>query len=98
MFIISLTPSGDTDARAAVYPAHLAWATRGFEDGILLAGARLVPPTGGLMLARHDRGAVERLVADEPLAACGLADIVITEATVMTTASGLEGLRIGQDE
>jgi uncharacterized protein YciI len=96
MFVLSLTPKGTPEQLEPVREAHHAWAAKGFEDGVLLAGGRLVPPTGGFLMARNDRNAVDAFIAAEPFSQRGLADIVVTEVNVMTTAPGLEGLRVGQ--
>jgi len=97
MFVLSLTPNGTPEQLDPLRKAHYAWAAQGFTDGILLAGGRLVPPTGGMMFAKSDRGAVETLVAAEPFSQKGLAEIVVTEVQVMTVAPGLEALRTGQE-
>jgi len=97
MFLLSLTPKGTPDQLDPHRDAHLAWAAQGFKDEILLAGGRLVPPTGGLMFAKNDRDAVDAFVAAEPFCQQGLAEIVVTELMVMTVAPGLEALRTGQE-
>jgi len=97
MFVILLTPNGSPEELQPVRDAHYAWAAKGFEDGILLAGGRLVPAAGGLLLARNDRAAVEELIANEPFAQRGLSVIKLTEVNVMTTAPRLEGLKEGQE-
>ena len=97
MFVLSLTTTGTPEQLDPMREAHSAWAARGFEDGILMAGGRLVPPTGGFLMARNDRTAVDAFVAAEPFSQSGFADIAVTEVKVMTTAPGLEGLRAGQD-
>jgi uncharacterized protein YciI len=96
MFVLSLTPKGTPEQLDLHRPAHLAWAKRGFDDGILLAGGRLVPPTGGMLFAKNDRTTVEAFVAAEPFSQNNLVDILVTEVQVLTVAPGLEGLRSGQ--
>ena len=96
MFVLSLTPTGSPEAMDRLRPEHLAWVAKGYADGLLLASGRLVPPTGGLMLARQDREAVDAFVDVEPFARAGLAGITVTEVRVMSTAPGLEALKDGQ--
>jgi uncharacterized protein YciI len=96
MFVLSLSPKGTPEQLDPFRESHYAWAAKGFEDGILLAGGRLVPPTGGIMFAKNDRDAVEAFVAAEPFLQEGLADIAVTELQVITVAPGLEALRAGQ--
>jgi uncharacterized protein YciI len=98
MFLLSLTPKALPEQLEPVRAAHHAWAAKGFEDGVLLAGGRLVPPTGGMLFAKNDRAAVEAFVAAEPFMQKGLAEIVVTELHVMTVAPGLEALKSGQED
>lgn len=96
MFILSLCPTGTPEQLEPIREAHYAWAAKGFDEGILLAGGRLVPPTGGMLLARNDRDAVDAFIAAEPFKQQGLATVVVTELHVMTVAPGLEPLKAGQ--
>lgn len=98
MFIISLSPKGTPEQLEPFRALHYAWAAKGFEDGLLLAGGVRVPPTGGMMFARNDREAVEAFVAAEPFQQQGLAEIEVSELRVMSVASGLEALRTGQQD
>jgi uncharacterized protein YciI len=95
MFLICFKPIVAPEQLKAIYPAHLAWAARGFEAGVFLAGGRRIPPTGGMIFARHDQEAVERLIAEEPFCREHLAEIELQELDIMTTASGLERLKDG---
>ncbi len=97
MLIISLTPKGTPEQLEPIRAAHYAWAAKGFEDGLLLAGGRRVPPTGGMLFAKNDRAAVDAFVAAEPFTRQGLAEIVVAEVNVMTVAPGLDALKDGQD-
>jgi len=96
LFIISLSPKGTSDQLDPLRDAHYAWAAKGFRDGLLLAGGRLVPPTGGMIFAHDDRAAVDAFVAAEPFRQHGLAEITVSELRVMTVAPRLEALRAGQ--
>ena len=96
MFVLSLSPKGTPEQLEPLREAHYAWAGKGFEKGILLAGGRLVPPTGGMLFAKNDREAVDAFVAEEPFRQNGFAEIVVSELHVMTVAPGLEALKTGQ--
>lgn len=96
MFIVSISPRGTPEQLDSVREAHYAWATKGFVDGLLLAGGRLVPPTGGMLFTINDRAAVDAFVAEEPFQQMGLADIIISEIHIVSVASGLEKLKSGQ--
>lgn len=98
MFVLSLSPKGTPEQLEPFREAHYAWAGKGFEDGILLAGGHLVPPTGGMLFARNDREAVDAFVAAEPFQREGLAEVVVSELHVMTVAPGLEALKDGQQD
>ena len=50
----------------------------------------------GFLLARHGRAAVEALIAAEPYAQHGLAEIELTEVDLVSTARGLEQLETEQ--
>jgi len=97
MFILSLNPQATPEQLEPLRASHYAWAAKGFEDGLLLAGGVLVPPSGGMMFVRNDRSAVDAFVADEPFQKAGLAKITVSEMRVMSVAPGLEALRTGQD-
>lgn len=73
--------------------AHRAWLKAGAEQGILAAAGRKVPRTGGLLLARGSREAVEAWVKGDPFAVHDLADYDFTEVDFTLTADGLEGLK-----
>lgn len=96
MFLISFKPIAPPKQLDLIRPDHMAWAVGGFEAGIFIAGGRLVPPTGGVILAVHDRKAVSDLIDREPFSRQGLAEIELQEIEVMSTAPGLERLKHGQ--
>jgi len=96
MFVVVLSTKGLPEELEPYREAHYAWGRKGFEDGVVLAGGLLVPPTGGFLLARHDRAAVEALIAAEPYARHGLAEIELAEIDLVSTATGLEQLKAGQ--
>lgn len=93
MFILSLTyiaPLEDADKHM---DAHMAWVKSGYDRGLFLASGRKVPRTGGVILARGDRGILETMCANDPFTLHGIAEYEITEAALTTTAPGSESLR-----
>ena len=92
MFILSLTyvaPLAEVDRHV---PSHMEWVARGYDDGIFLASGRKEPRSGGVILARGERAALEALVATDPFVSAGVARYEITEVVLSRTAPGLEGL------
>lgn len=63
-----------------------------YDDGLFLASGRKEPRTGGVVLARGDRDAVERAIDSDPFKIHGLAEYAITEFTPTMTAPGLKEL------
>ena len=93
MFILSLTyiaPLEDADKHMQ---AHMAWVKAGYDQGIFLASGRKVPRSGGVILARGERAALETMCAADPFTVHGIAEYEITEAAFTTTAPGFENLK-----
>ena len=93
MFILSLTyiaPLEDADKHME---AHMAWVKAGYEQGLFLASGRKVPRTGGVVLARGERAALERMCSDDPFTVHGIAEYEITEVAFTTVAPGFESLK-----
>jgi uncharacterized protein YciI len=93
MFILSLTyvvPLIEVDRHIA---PHMEWVNAGYDSGAFLASGRKEPRTGGAILARGERAALEALVATDPFVLAGVAKYDITELVLGRTAPGLEQLR-----
>jgi len=93
MFILSLTyvkPSEDADR---LMQPHMDWVNAGYESGLFLASGRKNPRTGGVILAKGDRAAIETYVARDPFVIEGIAICDVTEVVVSRAAAGLEGLK-----
>ena len=93
MYVVSLSytaPLSDVDA---LLPAHVAWLNQAYADGLFLASGRKVPRSGGVILARGERAALEARLADDPFAKAGVARYDIIEFVPSMTAAGLEGLK-----
>ncbi|THV21521.1 YciI family protein [Peteryoungia ipomoeae] len=93
MFILSLTyvkPSEDADR---LMQPHMDWVNAGYESGLFLASGRKNPRTGGVILAKGDRAAIETYAASDPFVIEGIAICDVTEVVVSRAAAGLEGLK-----
>ena len=92
MLILSLTYIAPLDQVDRHIEAHMEWVKAGYDSGMFLASGRKDPRTGGVILARGERNAVEAYVATDPFAVAGVATYDVTEVALSRTAPGLEGL------
>ncbi|KUM03419.1 hypothetical protein KIF53_02780 [Chromobacterium subtsugae] len=93
MYVVSLSYTASLSDIDALLPAHVAWLNQAYADGLFLASGRKVPRSGGVILARGERAALEARLADDPFAKAGVARYDITEFVPSMTAAGLEGLK-----
>lgn len=93
MFILSLTYTVPLDEVDKHITPHMDWVARGYDAGTFLASGRKEPRTGGAIIARGDRAALEALVATDPFVTAGVAEYEITELVLSRTAPGLELLK-----
>ncbi|MBC6991488.1 MULTISPECIES: YciI family protein [Hymenobacter] len=93
MFILLLTYTAELAEIEPLMPAHMAWVEAHYHDGTFLISGRLVPRTGGVILARAaSRDAVETLVAADPFTEAGVARYDVLEFMPSRTATGFENL------
>jgi uncharacterized protein YciI len=71
--LIVLSYVGALEAVDAELPKHVAWLTRHFAQGTFLVAGRRTPRTGGVILARGERAAVEQIAATDPFVTSGVA-------------------------
>jgi uncharacterized protein YciI len=93
MLILSLTyiaPLEDADRHM---DAHMAWLRAGYDGGTFVASGRKIPRTGGVILAKGDRSALEAMCASDPFVIHGIAEYEITEVAFTTVLSGYENLK-----
>jgi uncharacterized protein YciI len=64
-------------------PAHREYLQRHFASGLFVASGRRVPWTGGVIVARGERAAVEAAVLDDPFTHEGVAETEIVEFEVL---------------
>lgn len=73
-------PLEEVDAVRADHVAHL---ERQRQAGRFVAWGRLVPPTGGFILARGmDRATVDSVLAEDPFSVAGVAEWDVREISV----------------
>ncbi|MDR6787528.1 uncharacterized protein YciI [Sphingomonas sp. BE138] len=77
-------PLDEVDAQMA---AHVAWLEQGFGQGVFLVAGRRAPRTGGVIVMRGERAAVERVVATDPFVTSGVAtaEVVAFNASFAAT-------------
>lgn len=93
MFILSLTYKKPTEEADKHMAAHMDWLKAAYADGTFLASGRKVPRTGGVILAKGERAAIESLCASDPFSIHEIADYDIMEVNLTTVAQGLEALK-----
>jgi uncharacterized protein YciI len=80
-------PLPEVDALRAEHVAHL---ERQREAGRFLAWGRLVPPTGGFVIARgRDRAALDAVLAEDPFTVGGVAEWDVHELSLTGGAPDL---------
>lgn len=73
MFFITSAYSAPPERIAAVLPAHRDWVSRLYDRGVFLLSGRLVPFSGGFMLACGvARDELDEILATDPLRLGGL--------------------------
>ena len=92
MLILSLTYIASLERADAVMAAHVDWVNAGYDQGWFLASGRKVPRTGGLILAKGDRAAIEAYLAQDPFVTEAVARYEVMEIELSRTAEGLDGL------
>ena len=93
MFILSLTYITPIEQADKHMEAHMAWVKAGYDEGLFIASGRKIPRTGGVILSRGERAALEALCAADPFTVHGIAEYEITEMAITTTAPGFENLK-----
>lgn len=93
MLIVSLTYIKPTEEADRLMQPHMDWLNEGYASGMFIGSGRKNPRTGGVILAKGERAAVEAFVAKDPFAVEGVAAYDITEVAITRTAEGLEVLK-----
>lgn len=79
MIIVSLTYKVPLDVVDSHRPAHMTWLDEAIAAGWLLAAGRKSPPTGGVLIAKGERSAIEALITGDPYHTHGVADYEVIE-------------------
>jgi uncharacterized protein YciI len=88
-------PLQEVDAVRAEHVAHL---ERQRDAGRFLAWGRLVPPTGGFILARGmDRATLDGVLAEDPFSVAGVAEWEVRQISVSGGAPDLLAALSGED-
>jgi uncharacterized protein YciI len=94
MFIIALTylkPATEIDA---LLGAHREYLREQYDNGIFLMSGRMVPRTGGIILATADsRADIEAVIELDPFNEAGAASYTITEFVPTMTADVLAAFK-----
>lgn len=81
-------PLDEVDAQMA---AHVAWLEQGFGQSVFLVAGRRTPRTGGVVVMRGTREAVERVVATDPFVTSGVATAEVVPFSASFAATELHG-------
>ena len=87
VFVITLTYIRPLEEIDEARQAHLEHLRRAFASGLFLMAGPQVPRTGGVIIARGDRDAVDAHMAADPFVTLGLAEVLVTEFAATTTAA-----------
>ena len=90
--VVVLTYVAPLDAIDARMKEHGAWLAKGYAEGVFLASGRQIPRTGGVILIRGEKAAVEAVVATDPFVSDGLATAEITAFTASMVLPGIAEL------
>lgn len=90
--VVALTYVVPLDAIDARMKEHVAWLGKGYAEGVFLASGRQIPRTGGIILVRGEKAAVEAVVATDPFVSGGLATAEITAFTASMVLPPIAGL------
>lgn len=93
MFVVNLTYKVPLTEIDKLRDAHMVWVKAGYTDGIFIASGAKRPRTGGVILARGTREALDARLAEDPFTKADVADYSIIEFAATTVAQGLKGLQ-----
>ncbi len=87
MFIISLTYLKPAEEIDALLAAHREYLREQYDNGMFLMSGRMVPRTGGIIIATADSKAdIEAVIELDPFKEAGAASYTITEFVPTMTA------------
>ena len=93
MFIVNLTYKAPLTEIDRVRDAHMEWVKAGYADGVFIASGAKRPRTGGIILARGTREALDARIAQDPFTKADVADYEVIDFVATSAAAGLEALK-----
>ena len=91
MFIVTLTYTRPNEEIDQLLAAHRAFLREQYANGTFVLSGRMVPRTGGIIIANADsRADVEAVIELDPFKQAGAATYAITEFVPTMAADGLE--------
>ncbi|GGY21644.1 GTP cyclohydrolase [Massilia dura] len=91
MFIVTLTYLKPNEEIDALLAAHRAFLRQQYANGTFVMSGRMVPRTGGIIIANADsRADVEAVIELDPFRQAGAASYAIIEFVPTMAADGLE--------
>ena len=90
--VVVLTYVLDLAAVDKVLDQHVEWLRLRYAEGRVLASGRRTPRTGGIILFRGEKEAVEAIVATDPFVTGGVASAEVLPFTASMAAPCLAGL------
>ncbi|WP_377704011.1 YciI family protein [Pseudoduganella sp. UC29_71] len=96
MFIITLTYLKPAEEIDALLAAHREYLREQYDNGMFLMSGRMVPRTGGIIIATADsRADIEAVIELDPFNEAGAASYAITEFVPTMTADILSAFKQG---
>jgi len=92
MCVVLLSYTTDLETVDVHLKAHGDWLRQGFEAGVIVVAGRRTPRTGGVILFRGDKDAVEKVAASDPFVVEGVATIEVIPFTANLAAPVLADL------
>jgi uncharacterized protein YciI len=93
MFIVTLTYTVPLAVIDQHLDAHASWIEAGYQQGVFFASGRLVPRTGGVILAHNlTRNELDERLSHDPFRVNNLAQSEVTEVQPTRVAHGLEAV------
>lgn len=93
MFVVNLTYKAPLTEIHQVRDAHMEWVKAGYADGVFIASGAKRPRTGGIILARGTREALDARLAEDPFIKADVADYEVIDFAATSAAAGLEALK-----
>ena len=94
MFIVSITYTKPASEIDSLLTAHKKFLNQQYAEGVFLMSGRMVPRTGGIIIATADsRADIEAVIELDPFNEAGAASYTITEFVPTMTADILSAFK-----